>query len=367
MTLKPMRVGVVGAGMISEIYLKNMIHRFDALEVVAVCSVRMDSARRRAAQFGIEARTFEDILSDPSIEMIVNLTPTPAHEDIIRRALEAGKHVYTEKTLTGEYATAIALMDLAAEKGLWLGSAPDTFLGAALQTARKAIDEGLLGDIHSFAIASNRDNRLLTSFFRFLNLPKGDVGHDYAVYYLTALVSLLGPVKQVAAYARNPYPTHIDQNPDMPTFGQPIDTPNVSEIMGILRLESGVAGTVHFNNDSAMADQALFALYGTEGILYLPDPNTFGGEVTFLPAARSFEDAPLPRVLECPFDYAENSRGLGPAEMAAAIRAGRPNRASAQMACHVLEVIDALLEDGRFVDIQSTCARPEPLNGVDLE
>ena len=96
-------------------------------------------------------------------------------------------------------------------------------------------------------------------------------------------------------------------------------------------------------------------------------PFAFGGEVTFLPAAKDFEDHPRPRVLECPFDYAENSRGLGPAEMAAAIRAGRPNRASARMACHVLEVIDALLEDGRFVDIHSTCERPEPLNGVSLD
>ena len=367
---RPMRVGVIGAGIISEIYLTNMIHRFDNLEVVAICSQRMDSARRRAAQFGIEARTLDEILSDDSIELIVNLTPTPAHEAIIRRALEAGKHVYTEKTLTGSHETAFALRNLAAEKGLWLGSAPDTFLGAALQTARKAIDDGLLGEVHSFAVAANRDNRLLTSFFRFLNLPKGGVGYDYAVYHLTALVSLLGPVRQVAASVRAPYPTHIDRNPDLPTLGQPIPTPNESQLMGILKLKSGAAGTIHFNNDSAMADQALFTLYGTEGILWVPDPNTFGGEVTFLPAGKDFEDHPLPRVLECPFDYGDNSRGLGPAEMAASIRANRPCRASADMACHVLEVIDALIESGAsnaFVDIHSTCERPRPLNGFNLD
>ena len=370
MTMNPMRVGVVGAGIISEIYLTNMIHRFDSLEVAAICSQRMDSARRRAAQFGIEARTFEAILSDPSIEMIVNLTPTPAHEDIIRRALLAGKHVYTEETLTGSHESADALRALAAEKGLYLGSAPDTFLGASLQTARKAIDEGLLGEVHSFAIAANRDNRLLTSFFRFLNLPSGGVGYDYAVYHLTALVSLLGPVSQVAASVRTPYPTHVDLNPDYPSFGQSIDTPNESQIMGLLKMKCGAAGTVHFNNDSAMADQALFALYGTEGILYIPDPNTFGGAVTFLPAGKSFEDHPLPRVLECPFDFSDNSRGIGPAEMADAIRAGRPCRASADMACHVLEVIDALIASGAsdaFVDIRSTCQRPRPLNGINLD
>ena len=370
MSVKPLRVGVVGAGMISEIYLKNMIHRFDCLEVDSICSAHMESARKRAAQFGIQVRPYEAMLNDPSIDMIVNLTPTPAHEDIIRRALEAGKHVYTEKTMTGSHETALALAKLAREKGLYLGSAPDTFLGAALQTARKAIDDGLIGEVNSFAIAANRDNNLLTSFFRFLNLPNGGVGYDYAVYHLTALVSLLGPVKQVAASVRAPYPTHIDKNPACDTFGKPIPTPNESEIMAILKLKSGAAGTVHFNSDSCMADQAFFCVYGTRGMLYIPDPNTFGGDVRLLPAGESFEDNPEMRVLENTFDFADNSRGVGPAEMAMAIRQGRPHRASAEMACHVLEVIDALMESGannHFVDIKTTCRRPESLDGKTLE
>lgn len=359
------RVGVVGAGIISDIYLKNMTGRFaDVLDVRCICSARMESARRRAAQYDLQAVTLEDMLRDPSVQMVVNLTPTPAHEDIIRRALEAGKHVYTEKTLTGDYASAAALERLASEKGLRLGSAPDTFLGAALQTARRAVDSGLLGTVQSFAIAANRDNRLLTPFYRFLNLPRGGAGYDYAVYYLTALVSLLGPVAQAAAVVRTPYPTHIDLNPAFETFGKPIPTPNESQLMGVLRLQSGAAGTLHFNHDSAMDDQAFFALYGTEGILYLPDPNGFGGPVRFLPAGKDFEDHPAPRTLDCPFDFSDNSRGLGPADMARAILENRPHRASAEMACHVLETVDALMESGRtqtFVDLRSTCARPEPL------
>ena len=358
-------VGVVGAGIISDIYLKNMTGRFaDVLDVKCVCSARMDSARRRAAQYGIEAVTLEEMLADPSVQMIVNLTPTPAHEDIIRRALTAGKHVYTEKTLTGDHESAEDLLHLAREKGLRLGSAPDTFLGAALQTARKAVDDGLLGVVNSFAIAANRDNRLLTPFYRFLNLPKGGAGYDYAVYYLTALVSLLGPVSQAAAVVRAPYPTHIDLNPAFDTFGKPIPTPNESQLMAVLRLESGAAGTVHFNHDSAMDDQAFFALYGTEGILTLPDPNGFGGPVRFLPAGKSFEDHPVPYALDCPFDYADNSRGLGPADMARAILEGRPHRASAEMACHVLETVDAIMQSSQsqaFKAIHSTCTRPEPL------
>ena len=362
--VKRLRVGVVGAGIISEIYLKNMISRFDVLDVRAICSARMASARRQAEQFGIRAVTLEEMLSDPEIDMIVNLTPTPAHEDIIRRALMAGKHVYTEKTLTGDTSSAAALSRLAADRGLRLGSAPDTFLGAALQTARKAIDDGLLGEIQSFAIAANRDNRLLTPFYRFLNLPRGGAGYDYAVYHLTALVSLLGPVRQAAAMVRAPYPTHIDLNPDYDTYGKPIPTPNESQLMAILHLESGAAGTIHFNHDSAMDDQAFFAIYGTGGILFLPDPNAFGGEVRFLPAGRSFEDHPKARVLPCPFGYADNSRGLGPADMASAILESRPHRAGAEMACHVLNVVDAIMESSArraFVDVSSTCRRPEPM------
>lgn len=365
----PVHIAVVGSGMISDIYLKNMIGRFGILSVDAICSAHMENARKKADQYHIAARTFEEILSDPSIEMIVNLTPAPVHEDIIRRALMAGKHVYTEKTITISYPTALSLKKLAEEKGLYLGSAPDTFLGAALQTARKALDDGLLGEVNSFVIASNRNNSLMNSFYRFLNLPGGGVGYDYSVYYLTALVSLLGPIAQVAASVRTPYPTHIDVNPAYETCGKEIATPNESEIMAVVRMRNGAAGTVHFNNDSVTEDQAFFALYGTKGILWIPDPNTFGGQVRFKATSDSFDTDPEVQVIDYGFAYGDNSRGIGPADMATAIRRGRRHRASAEIACHVLEVIDALMisgEKGIFVNIESTCERPAPLIKGDL-
>lgn len=369
MAIKPMRVGVVGSGMISRIYLENMTRRFQILEVGGVCSAHFENAKRRADAFGIPAMTFEDMLADPDIGMIVNLTPAPAHEGIIRRALEAGKHVYTEKVMTTSHESARALSDLAAQKGLWLGSAPDTFLGAALQTARRAIDDGLIGEVTSFAFAANRDNGFLTSFFRFLNLPFGGVAYDYAVYYLTALCALLGPVAKVAAAVRAPYPTHEDIDPKSQTFGRMIDTPNESEVSAVLTLASGVSGTAHVNADSVIEDQRFFAIYGTKGILYLPDPNGFGGEVRLQPNW-AHDEAPAPaRTLECPFGYRDNSRGVGPAEMAWSIREGRPARANADMACHVLEVIDAIIESGRteaFVKVDSRFDRPRPL-GVPAE
>ena len=365
MSVKPITVGVVGSGIISSIYLTNMINRFEILKVDSLCSAHMDNARRRAEEFGIPACTLEEMLANDKIDMIVNLTPTPAHEDILRRALEAGKHVYTEKTMTTGHESARALCDLAARKGLWLGSAPDTFLGSALQTARRAIDEGLIGEVTSFAFAANRDNNFLTSFFRFLNLPFGGVAYDYSVYYLTALCSLLGPVARIAAAVRAPYPEHEDVDPRSATFGQMISTPNESEFSAVLTLASGVSGTAHVNADSVIEDQHFFAIYGTRGILYLPDPNGFGGEVRLQPNWAYNETPAAMRVLECPFGYSDNSRGVGPAELAWSIRAGRPARASGDMACHVLEVIDAIIasgEKGAFVDVDSRFERPAPLD-----
>ena len=137
--MKRMRTAVVGCGAISDIYLTNMTERFDNLEVVACCANHFEHAQKKAEQYGIEARTYEEILSDPSIELVVILTPAPTHEGLIRQALQAGKHVYTEKTMTLSTESAGELIALAKEKGLYLGAAPDTFLGAALQTARKAM------------------------------------------------------------------------------------------------------------------------------------------------------------------------------------------------------------------------------------
>lgn len=366
MAIQPIRVGVVGSGMISGIYLKNMIQRFDILEVAGLCSAHYDRARRRAEEFGVKAyESLDALLADGSIDLVVNLTPAPEHEGILRRALEAGKHVYTEKTMTTSHESAQALRALAAEKGLCLGSAPDTFLGAALQTARRAIDDGVIGEVTSFAFAANRDNNFLTPFFRFLNLPFGGVAYDYAPYYFTALCSLLGPVRKVAAAVCAPYPKHRDINPQSATFGQDMDTPNESEISAVLTLQSGVSGTAHINCDSVIEDQHYFAIFGTKGILYLPDPNGFGGEVRLQPNW-AHDGAPAPaRVLECPFAFGENSRGLGPAELAWSIRAGRKPRADAAMAAHVLEVIDGIIASGKteqFVEIRSTFDRPAPLN-----
>ena len=362
---KKMKVAVVGCGAISDIYLTNMIERFDNLEVVACCAAHFEHAQKKAQKYGIKACTYEEILSDDAIEMVVILTPAPTHEELIRRAIEAGKHVYTEKTMTLSHHTAEKLVSEAQKKGLHIGSAPDTFLGAALQTARKALDDGLIGEITSFDACANRDIDLLASLFGFLRMPGGGIGYDFGVYYLTALVSLFGPVNKVVASVRNLARSRVNVLPDSPSFGQEFAYENESQIFTILEMENGVTGTFSVNGDSIINDQANFTIYGKKGIIKIPDPNNFGGKVVYIPAQNGFEKNMEPQILDYGFPYGENSRGLGPSEMADAIIKGRKHRANAQMACHVLEVIDCIMESGKkgaFVTVTSSCERPEKMN-----
>ena len=361
MQLKPVTVGVVGAGAISDIYLTNMTTRFPILRVKSVATRNPDHARIKAEKYGLHACSVEELLADPEIELIVNLTPTHAHYDIIRRSLEAGKHVYTEKTLTESPDTAAELTVLAQEKGLYLASAPDTFLGSAWQTARKAIDDKLIGDVTSFAMVANRDATFMDSLNAFRNQPGGGACYNYIVYYISCLVSLLGPVSQVASLCHAPAPLRLNINPRSPQYGKVIHTPNESQVYSLLSLRNGVCGTFHLNEETVLMDQAYFAIFGTKGILYLTDPNGFGGDVRLLPNSYDFTNLPGAQVLPNYFDYSDNSRGVGPADVAYAIRTGSPIRPNARLAAHVMEVLTAMMKNGEFTYILSDCDRPDPM------
>ena len=355
-------VGVVGAGIISEVYLRNMIGRFDNLRVKSICARHMEKARDKAERYGLIACSAEAMMADPEIEMIVNLTPVGAHEAITRMALEAGKHVYTEKTITDSFASAKELCALADRKGLSLGSAPDTFLGSALQSARRALDQGILGEITGFSACVNRNNDVLLSLFPIGRFPGAGICMDFGVYYVTALVSLLGPVADTAAFVRAPFPRHRNVIPDSPEYGQWFDSPNESEVSAILRLKSGITGSLHLNGDSNTKEQPHFVIFGTEGMLYLTDPNGFGGTVRYLPnipdfnAPDAFTDLPPGNA------YSENSRGLGASEMADALLRGDPHfRSSKELGLHVLEVLQGMLKSGEaraFRSMTTDCAIP---------
>lgn len=354
-----MRVGIIGSGMISGRYIGTIQKKFKNLHIVAITSLEWDQCQERAAEYGLEpVKTTEELLARDDIDMVIVLVPVGAHYAVCRQALEAGKHVYCEKTLTDDPAKARELVALAEERGLKLGAAPDTFLGSHIQTARHALDTGLIGNATSFVIAHNRANSFFLPRFKFLQQKGAGILYDYGVYYLTALVSMLGPVEAVFASVESPIPTY--PNPEDPEH--PIVNPNESRVNAVIRMANGVVGTYQANCDSNIWDSPTFKLCGDAGILLLGDCNFFGSQVSLVPFDKGLDDVQdLEMLLP---EYAEESRGLGASDMARAIEEGGEFRATGERACHVLDVLTAMLksgERGQWESVGSTYTRPAPL------
>lgn len=357
--MRKIQTAIVGCGDISSVYLENMIHRFSVLEVVCCCSARGESARRQAKRFGIQAVEFEDILKDDTIELAVNLTPPKVHYQLIRDLLNAGKHVYTEKVVTADFDQAMELKDLAEQQGLRLGSAPDTFLGAGLQTVAKAVRNGLIGEVTSCHASVNRDMGSLYPSLVFTAEPGGGIGFDVGIYYITALLSILGPVKEAGAFLTTRRPKRKILDPEHPKFGQELTVQNENLMMANLIFQNGTMGTLHFNGDSIFPEKHSLILYGTEGILYLPNPDTFGGPVRLV---KKGSDEVITLPLE--FGFETNSRGVGAAEMAWSILEERKHRAGIEMACHSVELLNGLVKSSKerkAYQMTTTFEKPKPL------
>ncbi len=345
---KTVITGVIGAGAISDAYLVNLTGQFSPyIHVKAIAANHIENAQKKAEKYGVQACTVNELLADPEIEMIIVLTPVGSHYKLIKDALNAGKHVYTEKTITVDSAEAEELLHLADEKNLYLGSAPDTFLGSWASTAKKAIEDGMLGDINSFSISISRNNDLLTGMFPFLRQPGAGILRDYFVYYLTALVDLLGEAEETAAFVKAPYPSRTCIFPTSPDYGKEISTPNEAVLTAILRLKNGITGTIHDDSETYALDRADFVIYGRKGMLILSDPNQFGGTVYFRAAMpKDFANPEPPVALEPVNEYSSNCRGIGAADMAKAIRSGTEHRASGMLALHVLKILEAMERSG---------------------
>lgn len=363
--MKKICVGVVGSGAISEIYLKNLTARFPQLYVKAVASANLSHAQKRAEQFGVSACTVDELMADKEIDLIVNLTPVGVHYTIIKNALEAGKHVYTEKTLTDDIEKAAELVALAKEKGLYLGSAPDTFLGSGIQTAKAAIDEGAIGEVTGFAVSANRNWFMLANWFPFLQQKGPGMCYDYLVYHMTALVNLLGPVDSLAASTTFPQPyKYSDVNSSK--YGEELLIPNETRVSALLNMRSGVSGTVMMDGDSILDEKVFFRIYGTEGILELGDPNQFGNPVYIVKMSANPGEGSVRQELSPVNSYSDNSRGVGVADMAESIMTGKMTRVDAELAYHVMEVLTGILKSGEeksFVEIHSTCTKALPFKG----
>lgn len=353
----PVGIGVIGAGYISGIYLENCATMFDNLHVVGVADLLMDRARSRADAYGTEAFTVDGLLAHPEVEIIVNLTIPAAHGAIALAAVEAGKSVYNEKPLTTNREQGRRLLQRAAEVNLRVGAAPDTFLGSGLQTARKLLDVGVIG------VPVTATGMMLTSGHErwhpnpdFYYQPGGGPLFDMGPYYLTALMSLLGPVTRVSATARASFPTRTIGSGSRRGEVIPVDTP--THIVTALDFASGATASLTTSFDVLDTTHSALVLYGSEGTLRLPDPNTFGGPVELL---RAGADQWEP--VELIAGHVGNSRGIGVSDMARALRDGEPHRASAELAYHVVDVMHAALESseqGRHVSIESGFDLPKP-------
>jgi predicted dehydrogenase len=339
MKIQPVKTAIVGCGVISEAYLNTMTQKFKILEIVGCCDLDKAKAEARAQQYGLQVLTMEEILADPSIELVVNLTTPVAHYPVIKQLLEGGKHVYTEKVLTVELEHAAELLKIANEKNLYLGSAPDTFLGSALQTARYVVESGMLGDITSCYCAMTRDSNILNRAFPFTAKPGGGIGFDVGIYYITALLSVLGPVREVSGVVRTLNPEKPDYA--LERFGEPIQVQCENLMAGTLQFACGTVGNLLFDSNSIfiLPEQPAVVLHGTMGILYMADPNQFGGEVKVILKGNS-----EPVVMQQSHAFTREYRGLGVAEMAWSMRMGRKNRANKEMAYHALEVLHGIVK-----------------------
>lgn len=353
------KVGIIGCGNISQIYLANCT-RYENLQVVACADLDVRRAQQRASEFGVPvACDPERLLADPSIEIVINLTIPQAHAAVCLQALEAGKHVYTEKPFTVTREEARLVLDKAKEKGLLVASAPETFMGGGIQTCRKLIDEGQIGEpVAASAFMMGRGHEHWHPDPEFYYKRGGGPMFDMGPYYLTALVSLLGPIARLSGSARASFPERTIGSE--PKRGQQITVDVPTHVAGTLEFASGAIGTMVTSFDIFGGHELpRIEIYGSRGTLSVPDPNSFGGPVLLRRAEElQWMDVPITH------SYTDNSRGVGVMDMGYAIRTGRAHRASGDMACHVLEAMHGFHDsaaEGRHYVMTSSCERPAPM------
>ena len=240
--IKKVKTAVVGCGVISEIYLQNMTKNFQILEVVGCCDIIKERMEKRANQFNIKQMAIEEILNDKSIELVLNITDPVNHHLVSSQALNAGKHLYSEKPIDLSIEAARELVSLADKQGVLYGNAPDTFMGEAIQSARFYLDSGLIGDVTSVYATLNRDAGILAERFPFTALPGGGIGLDVGVYYVTAILSILGPIKHVAGFVQTRNADRVHYFPNKEDFGQPFKLQAENLVVGSFEFASGVYG-----------------------------------------------------------------------------------------------------------------------------
>ncbi len=367
--MERIKIGIIGCGNISHSYLKGAA-RSEMVQVRSVADLNLRAAQERSAEYGVQAVTVDRLLADPEIQIVINLTVPLAHAKVSLQIVESGKHVYSEKPLVTRFAEASALTLAAAAKGVRVGCAPDTFLGAAHQACRRAIDSGRIGQpVAGAAFFATHGMEHWHPNPEFFFKRGGGPMLDVGPYYVTQLVNLLGPVARVAAQATMGSATRVVSSD--PLKGAIIQVEVPTTINGVLSFANGASVTITTSWDIWKHCRLPFEIYGSEASMLVPDPNFFGGE----PMVTEHDSGWMPLDISAhPFGKPNRStnegtqvadyRIVGLLDMAAAIRDNRPHRASGELAMHVLEVLCAFEKsstEGRHVMIETSCERPEPV------
>lgn len=354
MTSGPVGVGIIGAGVISTQYLDNLT-TFPDVRVLFIADIDVDRARARAEQYGVVGfGSTEELLAHPDIEIVVNLTIPAAHVAVAKQALAAGKNVWTEKPIALDRQSGAELLAEAQRLGLRVATAPDTFLGAGLQTGRRLIEEGRIGTpltaLTLFQVAGPESWHPSPDF---LYAAGGGPLFDMGPYYLTTLVQNLGPVSRVAATVSTARQVRVIGSGPRAGEEFPVEVP--THVSALLQFASGASAQSVFSFQSHLSRSGFVEIAGTEGTLVFPDPNMFDGELLLWGEGDEPERIETVKVAE---------RGTGVVDLARAIRAGVPERASGELAFHVLDIMVSIIEaaeSGAFVDLTSTVAVQPPL------
>jgi predicted dehydrogenase len=354
------KIGIVGCGNISSIYLQNCTKRFDVLEVAAVADLDLQRAEERAKEYGVsKACSYEEMLLDSEIKIVLNLTVPAVHAKVSLQALEAGKNIYSEKPLAVTREDGQRILETAKAKGLLVGCSPDTFLGGGLQTCRKLLDDGWIGrPVASTAFMMGAGPESWHPNPEFFYERGAGPMFDMGPYYITALISLLGRVSNVAASAQISFKERTITS--QPHYGEKINVEVPTYVSGILNFESGVIGNLITSFDVYGGSKLPFIeIYGSEGTINIPDPNFFDGPVLMKRKGyENWSEVPLA------FSNTDNSRGIGLADMAYALLSGRKHRANGENAYHVLDIMHGIHEAANNQAncvIKSPAARPSPL------
>lgn len=354
--MTPLRIGVVGCGQIAPTYLKAL-RKTDELSVAGVADLDIAAAAALGRRFRIPVATPDELIADTGVELVLNLTPPLAHHAVSAAALGAGRHVYSEKPLAATFDGGAELVASAARRNCRLGVAPDTFLGAGWQTARRLLDEGAIGQPVAVSAAFLcPGHELWHPSPEFYYRAGGGPLFDMGPYYLTGLVSLLGPASAVSgATSRS---LDVREIASGPRAGSRFPVEVATHVVGLIELASGVVVTLTTSFDTWAPRASSVLLFGAEGTLELPDPNGFGGRLRVWRPGTGWQTIPL----DPPADPLQH-RSLGLLELARALRQGKPHRASAELGLHILELITAVIrsaEIGARIDLTTTIERPMP-------